>query len=41
MPAERVSMVWPLTREVVSLGKKYDAEQPLQRHVVNIVRKKS
>jgi hypothetical protein len=32
--AERIAMVWPLTREVVSLGKKYDAEQPLQRHIV-------
>ena len=39
--AERLSMVWPLTREVVSLSKKYDVEQPLQRHIVNIVRKKS
>ena len=38
---ERISMVWPLTCEVVSLNKKYDVEQPLQRHIVNIVRKKS
>ena len=38
---ERLSMVWPLTREAVSLSKKYDAEQPLQRHIVNIIRKKS
>jgi len=38
---ERVSMVWPLTCEAVSLGKKYDVEQPLQRHIVNILRKKS
>ena len=38
---ERISMVWPLTCEVVSLGKKYDVKQPLQRHIVNIVRKKS
>ncbi|MDR2972734.1 MAG: hypothetical protein LBU83_12560 [Bacteroidales bacterium] len=36
---ERISMVWPLTREAVSLGKKYDAEQRLQRHIINIVRK--
>jgi len=38
---ERLSMVWPLTCEAVSLGKKYDVEQPLQRHIVNIIRKKS
>ena len=37
---ERISMVWPLTCEVVSLSKKYDVEQPLQRHIINIVRKK-
>jgi len=37
--AERMAMVWPLTCEVVSLSKKYDVEQPLQRHIVNIVRK--
>jgi len=36
---ERISMVWPLTCEVVSLSKKYDVEQPLQRHIVNIIRK--
>ena len=39
--AERLSMVWPLTCEVVSMSKKYDVEQPLQRDIVNIVRKKS
>ena len=38
---ERVAMVWPLTCEAVSLGKKYDVEQRLQRHIVNIIRKKS
>jgi hypothetical protein len=38
---ERISMVWPLTCEVVSLSKKYDVEQRLQRHIVNIIRKKS
>jgi hypothetical protein len=38
---ERLSMVWPLTCEVVSLSKKYDVEQPLQRHIVTIIRKKS
>ena len=38
---ERLSMVWQLTCEAVSLGKKYDVEQPLQRHIVTIVRKES
>ena len=38
---ERISMVWPLTCEVVSLGNKYDVEQRLQRHIINIVSKKS
>ena len=38
---ERVLMVWPLTCQMVSLSKKYDVEQPLQRHIVNIIRKKS
>ena len=37
---KRISMVWPLTGEVVSLSKKYNVEQPLQRHIVNIIRKK-
>ena len=40
-PEERVSMIWPLTCEMVSLSKKYDVEQALQRHIINIVRKKS
>ena len=40
-PAERIAMVWPLTLEAVSLSGKYNAEQRLQRHIVNIVRKKS
>ena len=39
--SERIAMVWPLTREAVSLGKKYDAEQRLQRHIVRIIRQKS
>jgi serine/threonine protein kinase len=32
-PAERIALVWPLTREVVSLNKRQDAERRLQRHV--------
>jgi hypothetical protein len=38
---QRIAMVWPLTCEAVSLSKKYNVEQRLQRHIVNIVRKKS
>ena len=38
---ERMSMVWPITCEVVSLSKKFNVEQRLQRHIINIVRKKS
>ena len=36
---ERISMVWPLTCEAVSLSKKYNVEQPLQRHIVNIIKR--
>jgi len=36
---ERISMVWPLTCEAVSLSKKYSVEQELQRHIVNIIKK--
>ena len=38
--SERMAMVWPLTREAVSLGKKYDAEQRLQRHIVRLIKQK-
>jgi PHD/YefM family antitoxin component YafN of YafNO toxin-antitoxin module len=38
-PAERISLVWPLTREIVSLSKRYDAERRLQRDVTRIVRR--
>ena len=38
---ERIALVWPLTREVVSLSKKYDPEQRLQRHITRLIRKKS
>jgi hypothetical protein len=37
---ERIALVWPLTCEAVSLGKKYDVEQRLQRHIVRIIRPK-
>lgn len=38
-PAERIALVWPLTREIVSLSTRYDAEQRLQRHVAVLVRR--
>ena len=39
-PEERIAMVWPLTVEALSLSKKYNVEQPLQRHIVRIKRRK-
>lgn len=41
MPQERLAFVWPLTRELCSLSKHYDAEQRLQRHVTRLIRRKS
>ena len=38
-PADRIGLVWPLTREILSLNKKHDAEQRLQRHVTRLVRR--
>ncbi len=38
-PAERIGLVWPLTREAVSLSERYDAERRLQRDVTRIVRR--
>ena len=38
-PAERIALVWPLTREVISLSKKYNAKQRLQRHVTRLIRR--
>jgi hypothetical protein len=38
---ERLGLVWPLTVEVVSLSKRYDPEQRLQRHIVRVIRRKS
>jgi len=37
-PAERVSFIWELTKELWSLRNQQDAEQRLQRDVTNIVR---
>ena len=38
-PAERISLVWPLTREIASLSKKHDVERRLQRHVTRLIRR--
>jgi len=38
--SERVSLVWSLTCEAVSMSKKYDVEQRLQRHIVKVIRQK-
>lgn len=38
--SERIAMVWPLTQEVVSLSKKYDVEQRLQRHITRFISQK-
>ncbi len=40
-PADRIGLVWLLTREIISLSKKYDAERRLQRHVTRLVRRES
>jgi len=32
---ERLALIWPLTCSALSLGKKYDVEQPLQRHIID------
>ena len=37
---ERIALVWPLTREAVSLSKKYNVEQRLQRHITQLIRQK-
>ena len=39
-PGSRIALVWPLTREVVSLSKRYDVERRLQRDVADLVRRK-
>jgi len=38
--SERVSLVWQLTCEAVSLSNKYDVKQRLQRHIVKVIRQK-
>ncbi len=38
--AERVAMVWPLTREAASLSKHHDVERRLQRDVTRLIRRR-
>ena len=38
-PAERIGLVWPLTLEVTSLSKRYDAKRRLQRHITSVARR--
>jgi hypothetical protein len=37
-PAERLSLVWELTKEMFSLSGKYDVESRLKRDVVTIIK---
>jgi len=39
-PGYRLSLVWPLTREVASLSSSFNVEQRLQRHITVISRRK-
>ncbi len=39
-PEYRISLIWPLTREIASLSVKHDVERRLQRHVTSLVRRK-
>jgi TonB family protein len=38
-PAERIELVWPLTVKALSLSKRYDAKQRLQRHIARVFRR--
>ncbi len=38
-PAERISIVWPLTLEVWSFKEQTDAESRLPRHIVHLRRR--
>lgn len=35
--AERLLMVWPITREIAALNPDYDVERRLPRHVVRVL----
>ncbi len=38
-PADRIKLVWILTREITSLSKEYDAERRLQRNVTRLIQR--
>lgn len=38
-PSSRLALVWPLTQELTSLSKKYDAKRRLQRNVAVVSRR--
>jgi hypothetical protein len=38
-PADRIKLVWIMTREIASLSKKHDVERRLQRHVTRLIRR--
>ncbi len=38
-PADRIKLVWILTKEIASLSKKHDVERRLQRHVTSLIRR--
>ncbi len=40
-PAERIGMVWPLTREMALLSRRVDPDRPMQRHVTRLIRRKA
>lgn len=37
-PGKLINMVWPLTKEVYSLNKKFNVKQRLQRHLVKLIK---
>ncbi len=37
---QRVLMVWPITKEIVSLSDRYDVERRLQRDAVVLIKRK-
>ena len=37
-PSSRIGLVWPLTKEVVSLSRNHNVKQRLQRHITVVHR---
>ena len=38
--AYRIGLVWPLTKELCSLSKRFDAKRRLQRHITRLSRRR-